>query len=289
MLEQAIPALWSAVHGFFTPAVLFVVINIVIGTIAVTSKVASPAAAVEGEGSAAPGAGAGGVGEEEQQQYRRLSRVPSMAFERLRSFNLNRFAAPEPEPAVSGEVNLRYEHPPAPASVEKEEDEPAGAGAGEREAEPELEPEPVHEHAHAAAHVERSLSEAAAAAEMPRLPTRLHKSASDKSAFAHFEAEEVEEAVRAVEARRPATTREGGARRRVPVAEPDSSDSEPEEEEEEEEGAAGHGVGGVDAQADAFINKFHNQLKLQRIESFIRHRETVRRGQAAAAVAAGVV
>ncbi|CAN6163690.1 unnamed protein product [Urochloa humidicola] len=284
MLEQAIPALWSAVHGFFTPAVLFVVINIVIGTIAVTSKVASPAAAVEGEGSAAPGAGAGGVGEEEQQQYRRLSRVPSMAFERLRSFNLNRFAAPEPEPAVSGEVDLRYEHLPAPASVEKEEEEPAGAGAGEREAEP----EPVHEHAHAAAHVERSLSEAAAAAEMPRLPARLHKSTSDRSAFAHFEAEEMEEAMRAVEARRPATTREGGARRRVPVVEPDSSDLEPEEE-EEEEGAAGHGVGGVNAQADAFINKFHHQLKLQRIESFIRHRETVRRGQAAAAAAADVV
>ncbi|CAN6177799.1 unnamed protein product [Urochloa humidicola] len=274
MLEQAIPALWSAVHGFFTPAVLFVVLNIVIGTIAVTSKVASPAAAGEGDGSAAPGAGAGGVGEEEQQQqqYRRLSRVPSMAFERLRSFNLNRFAAPEPEPAVSGEVDLGYEHPPAPPAVEKEE-EPTVVGEREHEAEP----EPVSEHAHA--HVERSLSEAAAAEEVPRLPARLHKSASDRSAFAHFEAEEVEEAVWPVEARRPATTREGGARRRVPVAEPDSSDSEP-----EEEGAAGHGVGGVDAQADAFINKFHHQLKLQRIESFIRHRETVRRGQAAAGV-----
>ena len=90
MLEEAIPALWSAVHGFFTPAVLFVVLNIVIGTIAVTSKVAAPAAgAAEGDGAAA-GDGAGGG------QYRKLSRVPSMAFGRLRSFNLSRFAAPAP-------------------------------------------------------------------------------------------------------------------------------------------------------------------------------------------------
>ncbi|CAN6207445.1 unnamed protein product [Urochloa humidicola] len=276
MLEETIPALWSAVHGFFTPAVLFVVLNIVIGTIAVTSKVASPApgAAAEGEGAAA-GVGAGE--EEQQQQYRRLSRVPSMAFERLRSFNLNRFAAPAPEPAVAGDVDLGYGEPPAPAIEKEEEEEPVVVGVREREAEPE--PEPVSVHAPAAAHVERSLSEAAAKAELPRLPARLHKSASDRSAFAHFEAQVVEEAVRAVEARRPATTREGGRRhrRRVPVAEPDSSDSKAAEEE-----APAHG-GEVDALADAFINKFHHQLKLQRIESFIRHRETVRRGQAAAA------
>ena len=54
-----------------------------------------------------------------------------------------------------------------------------------------------------------------------------------------------------------------------------------EELEPEEEAGAG---GEVDALADAFINKFHHQLKLQRIESFIRHRETVRRGQAAGGV-----
>ena len=52
-------------------------------------------------------AGAGG------EQYRKLSRVPSMAFDRLRSFNLSRFAAPAPEPAVAGAVDLGYEKPPA--------------------------------------------------------------------------------------------------------------------------------------------------------------------------------
>ncbi|KAG2612379.1 protein TsetseEP-like [Panicum virgatum] len=279
MLEEAIPALWSAVHGFFTPAVLFVVLNIVIGTIAVTSKVAAPAAAdaAEEEEGAAAAPGAGG------EQYRKLSRVPSMAFGRLRSFNLSRFAAPAPEPAVAGAVDLGYEQPPALAAEQEEpvvvqrvvEPEPEP----EPELEPEPEPEPEREHedadAHTAAHVERSRSEAAAQAELPRLPARLRKSASDRSAFAHFEAEEVEEAVRAVEARRPATTREGARARRAPAAEP-----EPEPEPEEEAGAGGE----VDALADAFINKFHHQLKLQRIESFIRHRETVRRGQAAGGV-----
>ncbi|XP_062179182.1 pathogen-associated molecular patterns-induced protein A70-like [Phragmites australis] len=247
MLEEAIPALWSAVHGWFTPAVLFLVLNLVIGTIAVTSKAAAPAAAEEDGAEAAGGAGGGGG-----EQHRRLSRVPSMAFDRLRSFNLSRFAAPAPEPAVASVMDLGYEQPAV--TVDREE------GVVEVEREPEYE------------HMERSRSEAAAEAELPRLPARLHKSASDKSAFAHFESEEVEEAV---EARRPATTREGVAARRgsrLPVAEP--------EEDAEDEGAASGGE--VDARADDFINRFRHQLKLQRMDSILRYRETIRRGQAAA-------
>lgn len=261
MLEEAIPALLSAVHGWFTPAVLFVVLNIVIGTIAVTSKASATSGDEEG---------AGGAGWEPPQ--RRLARVPSMAFERLRSFN-GRFAAAEP--AEAGVVDLGYKQPPA-AETEKEE---GPVVVVERAVEPEPEPEPEH-----AAHMERSRSEAAAEAQLPRLPARLVKSASDKSAFAHLGAEEVEETVRAVEARRPATTRETRGRR-LPVAEPaasESSGSEWESEEEEEEEAE------VDARADDFINRFRHQLKLQRIESFIRHRETVRRGQAQAAAGRGV-
>ncbi|KAJ1259624.1 hypothetical protein BS78_10G169700 [Paspalum vaginatum] len=261
MLEAAIPALWSAVHGWFTPAVFFVVLNIVIGTIAVTSKVSAtgPAASSgEAEGDAAGAA---------WDQPRRLARVPSMAFDRLRSFNLRSLAAaapdpePEPEPAVAVDLGYAQEQQPQmPPAAEPEEEEAAQVAEREDEPLPELEPDEPEEHA--APHVERSRSAAAA---LPRLPARLHKSASDRSAFAHFGAEEVEAAVRAVEARRPATTRE-----RAPVAEPepeDSSDSE------------------VDARADAFINRFHHQLKLQRIDSFIRHRETLRRGQAAAGAA----
>jgi hypothetical protein len=269
MLEEAIPALLSAVHGWFTPAVLFVVLNIVIGTIAVTSK----SAAASETGGDEEGAAAGW-----EPQHRRLARVPSMAFERLRSFNGRFAAAAAPEPAEAGvaDVDLGYKQPPLAAETEKE---------GPVVVEPEREPGPEPEHA---AHMERSRSEsAAAAAELPRLPARLHKSASDKSAFAHFGAEEVEETVRAVEARRPATTRETRGRRRFPVAEPEPEPeppaSESEDDEEEEEAVSG---GEVDARADDFINRFRHQLKLQRIDSFIRHRETVRRGQAQAAAAA---
>lgn len=265
MLEEAIPALLSAVHGWFTPAVLFVVLNIVIGTIAVTSKAAAAASETGGDEEGVAAAGGGGW----EQPHRRLARVPSMALERLRSFN-GRFAAaapePEPEPAEAGVVDLGYKQQ-QPAAAETEE---GPVVVVERAVEPEREPE--H-----AAHMERSRSEAAADAELPRLPARLHKSASDRSAFAHFGAEEVEETVRAVEARRPATTRESRGRRRFPVAEPEPAS---ESEEEEEEGISG---GEVDARADDFINRFRHQLKLQRIDSFIRHRETVRRGQTQAA------
>ena len=65
------------------------------------------------------------------------------------------------------------------------------------------------------------------------------------------------------------------------MAEPESSKFESESDSEEEEEAISGGE--VDARADDFINRFRHQLKLQRIDSFIRHRETVRRGQAQAA------
>ncbi|KAG8075476.1 hypothetical protein GUJ93_ZPchr0006g44172 [Zizania palustris] len=230
MLESAIPALWSAVHGWFTPAVLFVVLNLVIGTIAVTSKVTASAAGREGDG-----AGAGG-------EQRRFSRVPSMALERLRSFNMYRLATPAPETAVAGVVDLGHEEQP-PVSA-----------------------------------VERSRSEAAA--ELPPLPARLRKSASDRSAFAHFQAV-TEEQTEAVESRRPATTREP-PRRCLDVSDTASESSDDEEGEETEEEASE-----VDARADDFINKFRHQLKLQRIDSFLRYRELIRRGHAAAASAIG--
>uniref|UniRef100_A0ACD6A973 Uncharacterized protein n=1 Tax=Avena sativa TaxID=4498 RepID=A0ACD6A973_AVESA len=242
MLESAIPTLWSTVHGWFTPAVLFVVLNIVIGTIAVSSKVTS--AAGSGEGAAA-GVGDGG-------EKRGLSRVPSMALDRLRSFKLSRHAAPFPEPPVAGVVDLGSDEYLPP--LEKEEEVAV----------------PDQEHP---PHMERSRSEAAVEAELPRLPARLRKSASDKSAFAHFVAEEEE--AEAVEERRPATTRDGARPRRpLAVAEPE----EPVSEEEPEEAG-----GEVDARADDFINKFRHQLKLQRIDSFMRYRDTLRRGQATTA------
>ncbi|KAK9078027.1 hypothetical protein SSX86_002084 [Deinandra increscens subsp. villosa] len=97
-------------------------------------------------------------------------------------------------------------------------------------------------------HVNRTMSDTRpAAGEVPvKLPAKMKKSASLKSAFSHFEEEKV------VEARRPATVRE----RRV--AEEDDVE--------------------VDSKADDFINKFKHQLKLQRMDSIIRYKDMVNRG-----------
>ncbi|XP_055820433.1 pathogen-associated molecular patterns-induced protein A70-like [Solanum dulcamara] len=95
-------------------------------------------------------------------------------------------------------------------------------------------------------HVSRSRSDTKpSAGEAPvKLPTKMRKSASMKSPFAHFE----EEAI--VEARRPATTREKSAK---------TSDEDNE----------------VDAKADDFINKFKQQLKLQRLDSILKYKEMI--------------
>lgn len=80
-----------------------------------------------------------------------------------------------------------------------------------------------------------------------RLSRKMKKSASAKSAFAHFEEADI------VESRRPATVREGRAK----VTEADDE---------------------VDARADDFINKFKYELKLQRLDSISRYKEMIGRG-----------
>lgn len=99
-------------------------------------------------------------------------------------------------------------------------------------------------------HVSRSKSDTnPSAGEVPtKLSTKMKKSASMKSAFNHFEEEDI------VEARRPATVKETSTRG---LAEADE---------------------GVDAKADDFINRFKQQLKLQRMDSIMRNKEMIGRG-----------
>ncbi|KAE9599808.1 hypothetical protein Lalb_Chr14g0366301 [Lupinus albus] len=79
-----------------------------------------------------------------------------------------------------------------------------------------------------------------ASGEVPvKLPKKMKKSASSKSAFSHFKEVDI------VESRRPATMRE----KKVTVAAEDDE---------------------VDAKADDFINKFKQQLKLQRLDSIMK-------------------
>ncbi|XP_076914509.1 uncharacterized protein LOC143573543 [Bidens hawaiensis] len=81
-----------------------------------------------------------------------------------------------------------------------------------------------------------------------KAPAKMKKSASLKVGFTHHEAEEI------VEARRPATVKA------VRVVNDDDDDVE------------------VDSKADDFINKFKNDLKLQRIESIMQTKEARNRG-----------
>ncbi|KAI4971632.1 hypothetical protein ZWY2020_002546 [Hordeum vulgare] len=196
MLEApAIPELWNTVHGWFTPWVLFVVLNLVVVTIVITSVVTAPTES--GEGAAA------GANVEKSS----LSGGPSTALDWNRSPDLPRFTAPAHGAPATGVLDLGQpdEQPPPP----------------------EMEPENPDEHEHEHTHMARSMSEAAVEAELPRLPARQRKSARDKSAFAYIVAEKDNEVV---EARRPATTRD--AHRRHHLA---TKLEEPAPEEETEE------------------------------------------------------
>lgn len=82
-----------------------------------------------------------------------------------------------------------------------------------------------------------------------KLPRKMKKSASSKSAFSHFKEDDI------VESRRPATVRE----KKVSTAAAADDDE-------------------VDAKADDFINKFKQQLKLQRLDSIMRYKEMIGRG-----------
>ncbi|XP_059274902.1 pathogen-associated molecular patterns-induced protein A70-like [Lycium ferocissimum] len=127
-----------------------------------------------------------------------------------------------------------------PINEEEEEEEEEGGG-GEFKSLDEVYSQLTSER-----HVSRSRSDTKpySGEAQVKLPTKMKKSASMKSPFAHFE----EEAI--VEARRPATTKERSA----------NEDNE------------------VDAKADDFINKFKQQLKLQRLDSILRYKEMIGRG-----------
>lgn len=244
MLVEAIPSIWTSLLSWFTPAVLFVLLNLVIGTIAFTSKGSSSSI---GDRHSRTGAlvrtpsfvldqirslsfsryahheiptetghlqsenvNAGGLGGIS------LTRAPSLVFDRLRSFNLTRFVSGEYQ-AESGEVEPATDMVPGSASQAQVEE---------------------HEH-HNEHHIERSQSDARSP--VPKLPVRMKKSASSKSMFSHFKEAEIPKQQTLVEV---------------------DDDGE------------------VDAKADDFINKFRNQLKLQRLNSIIRYKEMLTRGAA---------
>lgn len=161
MLDQWLPSTLASIYGWFTPTVIFVLVNLVIGTIAIASKSSSS----HHHQASAPALDEVAAAYSGRYLLRSLSRSPSLVLDRLRSFNLNRHV-----------VELS---PPLEA------DQAPHLGATEDEA--------YDEHQ---LHLDRSQSDAhPTGGEMPpKLAVRIKKSASEKSPFAHFEEGEIENA-----------------------------------------------------------------------------------------------
>ncbi|XWS26411.1 hypothetical protein CRYUN_Cryun26dG0030100 [Craigia yunnanensis] len=314
MLEESMStvpsSIWASIFSWFTPTVFFVFLNLTIGTIYFTSSLASNEPGV-GEGQNLEGeeipklvrspsvlqrlksinlysyrsqepvtATATATAyekipdvddvhfsfqqqtpeQDQRQQQPYLDRSPSF-LRRLKSINLYGYFSPETTPLHKNQ-GIYSHYTPEQAREEEDEQEPeeevednqGGRGEEEKEEEDEgiLGQEQSLDEIYSQlkdSHVNRTKSDTKpASGEVPtKLPRKMRKSASVKSAFSHFEEEDI------AETRRPATVREGKA-------------NSTEEDDE------------VDAKADDFINKFNQQLKLQRIDSFIRYKEMVKRG-----------
>ncbi|KAL5712209.1 hypothetical protein ACHQM5_014401 [Ranunculus cassubicifolius] len=97
MLEESIPAAWASLNSWFTPTLLFVFLNLMIGTIAIAS----------------------GLGTQKQQQQpqdynnnqqgQQLARSPSV-LQRIRSINLYRYRSQDLTPFSS--ITTRAFQPP---------------------------------------------------------------------------------------------------------------------------------------------------------------------------------
>ncbi|XP_010526060.2 PREDICTED: uncharacterized protein LOC104803728 [Tarenaya hassleriana] len=278
MLEDS---LLSAMYSWFTPTVLFVFLNLMIGTIAITSSFSSKSndpnhpqihrspsvlhrlKSINFSSFASPDKTHRGfqtatlpddadlhshpqpASIEQNQTQAFLSRSPSV-LNRIKSFNLYNYISHEPTSSFS------VSDSPAPPQTDETLDSKTADAEGEDGAELTLEEVYSKLNVSHVKHVARTKSDTEPAAGIvpPKLPKKMKKSASTKSPFSHFEEDEIS----AVEARRPATVREG----RV-TADEDAADEE------------------VDAKADDFINRFKQQLKLQRIDSIMRYKETVKK------------
>ncbi|KAE8100025.1 hypothetical protein FH972_017959 [Carpinus fangiana] len=295
MFEQSVDSIlsiWASMNSWFTSTVLFVLLNLMIGTIAITSSrgrnrqeeaqehpqhpqlARSPSmlqrfksinfysyrsqettTAFEQTPESNTHYAYNQTLEQEQPQ---LSRSPSL-LQRLKSINLysHRFEE-EPNPSISPESDTHYSTFQQPRETEEEEEEEeveeelAQASDHDQDQEADQYEEQTLDEIYRnlqGAHVSRTRSDTKpASGEMPvKLPRKMKKSASAKSAFAHFEEDDI------VETRRPATVREG----KVGVMEGDDE---------------------VDAKADDFINRFKQQLKLQRLDSIGRFKDASNRG-----------
>ncbi|KAL0558508.1 hypothetical protein IC582_003082 [Cucumis melo] len=219
----------TSLTTWITPTSLFIFINLVIATIALTSRFTADKS------------------RHHLHTGSPLLRPPSF-LDRVKSFNFTLHDSnyyPNPYPGrtpsmldrlksitINRSDSIRQPEPPQPAAETVVQT-----------------PEEIHQD-HS---VSRSKSETVTLTPATSLRRRLQKSLSEKLSWVSSTTgqSETEELVNEIERRRPATVR---------AEEPETKEGGEEE---------------VDSRADDFINKFKQQLKLQRLESLLRYRDMV--------------
>lgn len=291
MFEESVSnpsSIWASMNSWFTPTVLFVLLNLMIGTILFSSNLSTTPQEQNQE-----------TKQEKQEDHQEessntqnhqndqntptLQKSPSV-LQRIKSINFKSFTEgldsdtteqhlnQELQSAIETQTHYFFEdhqtmtaqaqfvfeetHQESSPLTQPHESQPQIQQPHQEESQ-ELEdvvPQSLDEvYSHFAkltdSHFSRTTSDTKpASGEVPaKLPAKMKKSASMKSPFDHFEETDI------VEARRPVTVRERGAK----VTDVDEE---------------------VDARADDFINKFKQQLKLQRIDSIMRYKEVINRG-----------
>ncbi|CAO2183107.1 unnamed protein product [Urochloa humidicola] len=225
---------WSLVRGYLSPATLFLLLNMVIGTIALTSSSRRHHLGEDGD-------------QHYYQQHQSYAPPPPLArtssvMERLRSLGLYRFR--------SGDFPPEYNHH---LSAGRTDDDITSGGA--REA--------------AQAQYARSRSEPAVRPPPARKAT--NKKDEEEAVVVRAAKTKPSAEVRKLE-RAPAQAQT--QLRRAPRAPAQRAQLVARAEEEEEDAAAVS----VDARADDFINRFRQQLQLQRLNSLLNYKEMLSRG-----------
>ncbi|KAK2987539.1 hypothetical protein RJ640_021593 [Escallonia rubra] len=246
-----VTSMWASMASWFTPAILFCVLNLVIGTIFVASKFKPRSHQRHHQ-----------LGGDNTPQ---LGREPSL-LDRAISINLlHKYDQPGPSPSDSRNPDPQNDPPQpvqAPSLLERVKSVKFSSFKFEiydpsrpdtHYSDPGSDRNQASDH-----HVARSKSDRlgetpvraqAKLKKSVRAQAKLKKSASASFADGHMEEEQTEE----IDRRRPATVRVGEAA--------SFGDDE-----------------GVDAKADDFISKFKQQLKLQRVDSLVRYKEMLGRG-----------
>ena len=305
MFEEStsfIPSIWASMNSWFTPTVLFVLLNLMIGTIAITSRQGnqqqqqqqqrqqqqqqqqqqaqdqgypqldrSPSVLQRLKSfsnyyrSPQPTSTTGfdqtpvsnthytlkHTHQEEQEEQSQLTRSPSL-LHRLRSINFHNYLSPDSNFSQSQTTTLHKTqdsdtHYTFQQHLQEEEEleESDELSQDEEEEEEEQQEDRSLDEIYmqlkgANVYTSKSDAKPTSGAVPTKLTKKIKKSMSVKLESSRYEDEED---INSIENRRPATVREG----KVSVT-------------EDEE---------VDAKADDFINKFKQQLKLQRLDSLI--------------------